>query len=137
MSSYVFMESSNLFLVEISQSGSYPCDFFCVTLCEQPLFPTHLDQSSLRRFHRPPFNTRDIPTGLHLKIRSCIKPRIATCHTLKNAKFNASICYITSITRWYLLLGFWIFRFPSLKLISFISVWDLIIKHKLLLGKSN
>ena len=46
---------------------------------QQPLFPTHLDQTALRRFHRSPFNTRDIPTGLNLKIRSCIKPRVTTC----------------------------------------------------------
>ena len=54
----------------------------CVSAIElyQSLFPTHLDHQTLRRFHRPPFNTFDIPTGLPLKIRSCIK--VSGCFTV-------------------------------------------------------
>ena len=47
----------------------------------QSLFPTNLDHQTLRRFHRPLFNTFDIPTGLPLKIRSCIK--VSGCFTVK------------------------------------------------------
>ena len=38
-----------------------------------PFFPTHIEQVKLRKFHRPPFNTNEIPTGIQIQINSCSK----------------------------------------------------------------
>ena len=37
-----------------------------------PFFPTHFETSKIRKFHRPPFNTNEIPTGIQIQIRSNI-----------------------------------------------------------------
>ena len=40
---------------------------------QMPFFPTHIEQVKLRKFHRPPFNTNEIPTGIQIQINSCSK----------------------------------------------------------------
>ena len=40
---------------------------------QMPFFPTHIEQMKLRKFHRPPFNTNEIPTGIQIQINSCSK----------------------------------------------------------------
>ena len=42
---------------------------------QMPFFPTHIEQVKLRKFHRPPFNTNEIPTGIQIQINSCSKAR--------------------------------------------------------------
>ena len=60
-----------------------------------PFFPTHIEQVKLRKFHRPPFNTNEIPTGIQIQINSCSKDSFQTHAVISLADLYQSFQAVT------------------------------------------
>ena len=59
---------------------------------QMPFFPTHMEPAKLRKFHRPPFNTNELPTGMSIQIKSCNKHNHqAGTRVNRNAKQLAAV----------------------------------------------